>query len=49
MKAGDFVTIIRTDFCSPIFGKIVKTGIDNVLVKVFGDYYWFPNDAVKVI
>lgn len=49
MKAGDFVSIIHTDFSPPIFGKIVKTDIDNVLVKVFSNYYWFPNDAVKVI
>ena len=49
MKAGDFVSIIHTDFAPPIFGKIVNIEFDDVLVKIFGDYYWFPKDAVKLI
>lgn len=49
MKVGDFVSIIHTDFAPPIFGKVVKIEFDDVLVKIFRDYYWFKKDAVKVI
>ena len=49
MKAGDFVSIVHSDFAPPVFGKIVKIELDNVLVKIFREYYWFLKDNVRVI
>ena len=46
MKAGDFVSVMRSDFEPPIFGKIVRIEFDKVLVKIFGDYYWLPEGMI---
>ena len=43
------VSIIHSNFAPQIFGKIIRIEFDDVLVKIFGEYYWFQKDEVKVI
>ena len=49
IKIGNFVTVIHSEFAPPIFGKVVATDNDKILVKIFGELYWFSMDEVRII